>query len=60
GAVQIAVCTAFDAVLVWGAAGAARFLGERPGWMAAQRWLLGATLGLIAVKLATDSGRAGD
>lgn len=59
GAVQIAVCTGFDAVLVWGAAGAARFLGERPGWMAAQRWLLGGALALIAVKLATDSGRAG-
>lgn len=59
GAVQIAVCTAFDAVLVWGAAGTARFLGGRPGWMAAQRWLLGAALALIAVKLATDgTGRA--
>jgi threonine/homoserine/homoserine lactone efflux protein len=59
GAVQIAVCTGFDAVLVWGAAGTARFLGTRPGWMLAQRWLLGGALGLIAVKLATESGRAG-
>ncbi len=55
GAVQVAVCAAWDAVLVWGAAGAARFLGERPGWMAAQRWVLGAALGLLAVKLATES-----
>lgn len=55
GFVQIAICTAFDAVLVWGAAGTARFLGTRPGWMAAQRWVLGAALGLIAVKLATES-----
>jgi threonine/homoserine/homoserine lactone efflux protein len=54
GFVQIAICTAFDALLVWGAAGTARFLSTRPGWMAAQRYLLGATLGLIAVKLATD------
>jgi threonine/homoserine/homoserine lactone efflux protein len=59
GAVQIAVCTGFDAVLVWGAAGAARFLSGRPAWMAAQRWVLGAALGLIALKLATESGRAG-
>src|SRR3954469_6217731 len=36
GAVQIAICTGFDALLVWGAAGTARFLGTRPGWMAAQ------------------------
>jgi len=57
GFVQIAICTAFDAVLVWGAAGTARFLATRPSWMAAQRYVLGATLGLIAVKLATDAPR---
>jgi threonine/homoserine/homoserine lactone efflux protein len=57
GAVQVVVCTGFDALLVWGAAGTARFLGTRPGWMAAQRWVLGAALGLLAVKLAAE-GRA--
>jgi threonine/homoserine/homoserine lactone efflux protein len=57
GALQIAVCAAWDAVLVYGAAGAARFLSTKPAWMAVQRWVLGAALGLIAVKLATDSGR---
>ena len=57
GAIQIAVCTGFDAMLVWGAAATARFLGERPAWLAAQRWVLGAALGLLAVKLATQ-GRA--
>ncbi|MDB5316254.1 MAG: lysine transporter LysE [Rhodospirillales bacterium] len=55
GGIQIAVCTVFDAVLVWGAAGVSRFLGTRPGWMAAQRWVLGGALGLLAVKLATES-----
>ncbi len=55
GAVQIAVATGFDAVLVWGAAGTARFLGTRPFWMALQRWVLGAALGLLALKLATQS-----
>lgn len=55
GAVQIGVAIAFDGALVWGAAGVARFLGTRPGWMAAQRWILGAALALIAVKLATES-----
>jgi threonine/homoserine/homoserine lactone efflux protein len=58
GAVQVAICTVFDMVLVWGAAGVARFLGTRPGWMAAQRWVLGAALGLIAVKLASEGRRA--
>jgi threonine/homoserine/homoserine lactone efflux protein len=55
GFVQIAICTAWDAVLVWGAAGAARFLGSNPTWMAAQRWVLGGALALLAVKLATES-----
>ena len=55
GAVQIAVATAFDAMLVWGAAGTARFLGTRPFWMALQRRVLGAALGLLALKLATQS-----
>ena len=54
GGIQIAVCTVFDAALVWGAAGVSRFLSARPGWMAAQRWVLGGALGLIAVKLATE------
>ena len=55
GGLQIAVAIAFDALLVWGAAGTARFLGARPLWMAAQRWVLGAALGLLAVKLAAQS-----
>ena len=58
GAVQIIVCTAFDAVLVKGAAGTARFLATRPMWLAAQRWILGGALALLAVKLAF-SGRQG-
>ena len=55
GAVQIGVAIIFDGLLVYGAAGVARFLGTRPGWMAAQRWVLGGALALLAVKLATDS-----
>ena len=55
GAVQIGVAIVFDGLLVYGAAGVARFLGTRPGWMAAQRWILGGALALIAVKLATES-----
>ena len=55
GAVQILVAIIFDGALVYGAAGVARFLGTRPGWMAAQRWILGGALALLAVKLATES-----
>jgi threonine/homoserine/homoserine lactone efflux protein len=55
GGLQIAVAVLFDGLLVWGAAGTARFLGTRPLWMAAQRWVLGGALGLLAVKLATQS-----
>lgn len=55
GATQILVCIAWDALLVWGAAGTAKFLATKPLWMAAQRYILGAALGLLAVKLATES-----
>lgn len=55
GATQIAVCAAWDALLVWGAAGTARFLSTKPLWMAAQRWVLGFALALLAVKLAVES-----
>jgi len=57
GAVQIGVAIVFDALLVLGAGGVARFLGTRPGWMAAQRWILGGALGLLAAKLATEGQR---
>ena len=55
GTTQILVCLVFDALLVWGAGGAARFLATRPLWLVAQRWVLGAVLGLLALKLATTS-----
>lgn len=57
GAVQIGVAIVFDGLLVFGAAGVARFLGSRPGWMVAQRWILGIALALIAVRLASDGRR---
>ena len=55
GTLQLAVCAGSDAALIWGAAGTARFLGTRPFWMAVQRWVLGGALGLLALKLATQS-----
>jgi threonine/homoserine/homoserine lactone efflux protein len=55
GALQIAICAAWDMLVVWGAAGTARFLSTKPMWMAVQRWVLGFALALLAVKLATES-----
>jgi threonine/homoserine/homoserine lactone efflux protein len=55
GLTQIVVCTLWDALLVWGAAGTAKFLSTKPFWMAVQRWVLGAALALLAVKLATEA-----
>lgn len=57
GTVQIGIAILFDGLLVLGAAGVARFFAMRPGWMAAQRWLLGGALTLIAVKLASEGSR---
>jgi threonine/homoserine/homoserine lactone efflux protein len=53
--VQIAIAIIFDGLLIYGAAGVSRFLSENPTWMAAQRWILGGALALIALKLATES-----
>lgn len=58
GAVQIATCAAFDAVLVRGAAGTARFLATRPAWLAVQRYILGAALALLAAKLVLSNRSA--
>jgi len=55
GLVQVVVCTLWDAALVWGAAGTARFLATKPVWMSVQRWVLGFALALLAVKLAAES-----
>jgi threonine/homoserine/homoserine lactone efflux protein len=58
GAVQIVTCTVFDALLVYGASGTARFLSTRPVWLAAQRYILGGALALLAVKLAVTGRQA--
>lgn len=57
GAVQIGVAIVFDGALILGAAGVARFLGTRPAWMAAQRWVLGIALALLAARLAMEGRR---
>ncbi len=59
GGIQIAVSLAVNLVLVLAAGTIAAFLGRRPGWLRAQRYLMGTLLGGLALKLATDHAPAG-
>lgn len=54
GGVQIAVSTVVNFCIVLGAAQIARFLQRSPGWMRAQRWIMGTVLGLLAARLAFE------
>ena len=54
-AVQIVIDGVGDMLFVLAAASAARWLGERPTWVAVQRWVLGGVFAGIAVKLALDT-----
>jgi len=57
GATQIVIAIAGDLAFVFSAAAVARWLGERPAWALAQRWVLGTVFAGIAVKLALDERR---
>ncbi|WP_319942404.1 LysE family translocator [Nocardia aurantia] len=57
GAVQIGVALTVNGLIVLAAGSIAAFLGERPLWLRAQRWVTGTMLGAIAVLLATDRAR---
>jgi threonine/homoserine/homoserine lactone efflux protein len=54
GLVQIAVTAGFDVLLVLAAAGIARRLTARPGWLRVQRIVLGSAFGALAAWLALD------
>ena len=58
GGVQIAVSLAVNLGIVLAAGSIAAFLADRPGWLRAQRYLMGTVLGLLAVKLATERSTA--
>ena len=57
GATQIAISVTVNALIVLGAGTVAAFLSGRPFWMAAQRWLMGTVLAVLAVRMAFDTGR---
>ena len=58
GATQIAIALTVNALIVSFAGGLARFLAMRPTWMRVQRYLMGAVLGGLAIRLVTDRSRA--
>ncbi|HSN41865.1 MAG TPA: LysE family translocator [Burkholderiales bacterium] len=55
GTVQIAISVVVNAVIVIAAGSIAAFLGSRPLWLVAQRWLMGTVLAGLAVRMALDS-----
>jgi threonine/homoserine/homoserine lactone efflux protein len=57
GLVQIAIALTVNCLFVLTAGGISRWLSGRPGWLRAQRWVMGTVLGVLAVRLATDRGR---
>ena len=57
GAIQIAISLTTNAIFVVTAGAIASFLTRRPFWAKAQRWFMGTVLGLLAIRLATDSSR---
>ena len=57
GAIQILVSLTVNFFIVLAAGTIARTLRKRPGWVRAQRYLMGTVLGALAVRLLTDHAR---
>ena len=57
GITQIAISVTVNALIAITAGSIAVFLISRPGWLVAQRWLMGSVLAGLAVKMATEARR---
>jgi threonine/homoserine/homoserine lactone efflux protein len=57
GALQILVSLTVNFCIVLAAGTIARILSGRPGWVRAQRYVMGTVLGALALKLLTDHAR---
>jgi threonine/homoserine/homoserine lactone efflux protein len=57
GLVQIAIGTTVNGAVALLAGSIALFLGRRPLWIVAQRWLMGTVLAALAVRMATQAQR---
>jgi threonine/homoserine/homoserine lactone efflux protein len=54
GITQITVALTMNALIVLSAGTVAGFLGDRPGWLRAQRYVMATALGGLAVKIAAE------
>ncbi|MBA4492590.1 LysE family translocator [Paracoccus sp. S1E-3] len=57
GALQIAISVTVNAAIAVAAGSIALFLMRHPGWMVAQRWLMGSVLAGLALRMATEARR---
>ncbi|MBS0530050.1 MAG: LysE family translocator [Proteobacteria bacterium] len=58
GAIQIAISVSVNAMIAIGAGSIAAFLGARPLWLKAQRWLMGTALAGLALRMAFETRKA--
>jgi threonine/homoserine/homoserine lactone efflux protein len=57
GIVQVVICLCGNALIAVTAGTIASFLGTRPAWMVAQRWVMGTVLAGLGLRMALDSRR---
>jgi len=57
GSIQISIALTVNCLIVLMAGTLAVFLGRRPGWLRAQRYLMGGVLGALALRLLTEKSR---
>jgi threonine/homoserine/homoserine lactone efflux protein len=57
GSLQIIISLSINALIAGVAGTVASFLGSRPVWMVAQRWLMGTVLAGLGLRMALDSRR---
>jgi threonine/homoserine/homoserine lactone efflux protein len=57
GGLQICISLTFNAAIAATAGTIAAFLGSRPGWLAAQRLLMGSVLASLGLRMALESRR---
>ena len=57
GLTQVTISVTVNALIVLTAGTVSAFLAGRPFWALVQRWLMGTVLGVLAVRMAIDTGR---
>ena len=57
GVVQIAVSASVNSVIICGAAGITHFFERSPGWVMAQRYVMGSVLAGLALRIVTANGK---